>query len=272
MTVAVVTVGLVIAPPERRPLPIETQQVQLAAVLVSAIENSATPEMVASPAGSELISAVPAVAAVAAAEGDEETFWDSPLGTVLLTVNFLLLPLWFLATPITLPLSMVVAAGQVTIDGPLGTLQWVIALGLGFLTGPLGLLAPFVGNSASSAAAEVPDAGRAGSAEDTEPSPDPAPVIAADNGDLTAAPADARRVATGKGRGSRLLERQTGRTPSAAAVVTTTASNAAATEDSSTPPVDEGPESVPVTVAEPALSSAADASNPKSRATSRSRR
>lgn len=61
---------------------------------------------------------------------------------------------------------MIVAASQVTMDGPLGTLQFLIATVLGFITGPISLLAPFMMSSASAAAVEAPATVRSGAIDD----------------------------------------------------------------------------------------------------------
>lgn len=159
---AVVAVGMATEPVERPQFRVDTRQVQLTAAILGAVQNT-TLVASESPAANSPITPAAALAEVptlrdetapavpAAATG--ESFLDTPLGTALIAANFLILPLWFLATPITLPLSMLVAASQVTMDGVFGTLQFLISTSLGFLLGPLGLLAPFVSSSASAAAA-----------------------------------------------------------------------------------------------------------------------
>lgn len=165
--VAVVAVGVVFGPAERPQSRVETHEVQLTATILGAVQNTSLLDE-AAPADSALIAAAADVAAplaettpVLPAAATEDSFFDTPLGTALIAANFLILPLWFLATPVTLPLSMLVAASQVTVDGPLGSFQFLLYTGVGFLLGPLGLLAPIISGSASAAAAAKPASARA---------------------------------------------------------------------------------------------------------------
>ena len=192
------------------------------------------------------------------------------MGTVLLGVNFLLMPLWFLATPFTLPLSMFFAAPQVTMDGPFGTLQFLIATGLGFISGPISLLAPFVQNPASAAAAEAPGTGRSGLAGEapnqTGSAPSAKAAVAED--DFGSAPVRNESESTEKRSRVRLVERQIGAEPRAAATQATGASPV--TEErvagDSRREVNDGEAAVPVTAADPAPSSAVEGPSPTSRA------
>jgi len=275
-TAAVVAVSLVAAPPERRAVPIATHQVQLAAVLVGVMENSTAPDAVTTPAVPVPDVVASPTAAATAAEAEGGTSWDSldsPLAPVVFAVNLLLLPLWFLATPITLPLSILVAARVTTpYESPganLGQLQFLAGAAANFLGGPLVLLSS-LSNSASSAAAEAPTARRAGAA--AEPGPLSAPVSldaadAADEGDPVAGALDARRAATDTPRGSRLAERTAGTTPRASAAVTTTTTRASAAVRTTIPRA-----SAAVSTGSSSDTAVAEVSSPKSRVTSRSRR
>jgi len=273
---AVVAVSLVVAPPERRAVPITTHQVQLAAVLVGAMENSTAPDAVTTPAVPVPDVAASPTAAATAAEAEGGTSWDSPLAPVVFAANLLLLPLWFLATPITLPLSILVAAYTTTPyetpGGNFGQIQFLAGAAANFLGGPLVLLSS-LSNSASSAAAEAPTARRAGAA--AEPGPLSVPVSldaadaadAADESDPATGALDARRAATDKPRGSLLAERKTVTTPRASAAVTTTRIRASAAVRTSIPRA-----SAAVSSGSSSDAAVAEASNPKSRVTSRSRR
>jgi len=254
-------VSLVAAPPERRAVPIATHQVQLAAVLVGVMENSTAPDAVTTPAVPVPDVVASPTAAATAAEAEGGTSWDSldsPLAPVVFAVNLLLLPLWFLATPITLPLSILVAARVTTpYESPganLGQLQFLAGAAANFLGGPLVLLSS-LSNSASSAAAEAPTARRAGAA--AEPGP-LYPVAGA---------MDARRAATDTPRGSRLAERTAGTTPRASAAVTTTTTRASAAVRTTIPRA-----SAAVSTGSSSDTAVAEVSSPKSRVTSRSRR
>lgn len=279
---AVVAVGLVITPLEPRGVPVETRGVQLTAVVLSAVENS-TPSQPA-PADAEplpsaslsVIADQPQAIVPAAAEGEEGSLVDSPLWTALTVVNFLLLPLWFFATPVTLPLSMLVAAGTVTMDGGFGTLQFLVSLGLGFLTGPLGLLSLVVNNPAEPAAA----AGRVGSAQVVSPQTAttdpviPATVAAAPE----TLPADTQPAAANTKLRSRLVERRTAAAPRAAAAAARTEASSGVGStgaDSISAPVDEPPtQTAGLGESGPQLAEAAEAggSRTKSRATAGPRR
>ena len=270
-TAAVVAIGLVAAPPERRAVPITTHQVQLAAVLVGVMEDSTAPDEVTTPLGPGPSVVASPAAATAAAEGEGGTFWDSPLAAVAFAANLLLLPLWFLATPITLPLSMLVAARVITpYESPganLGQLQLLAGTAAIFLSGPLGLFLPPILDPASPAAAEAPTARRAGAAAEPGPLSAPASLDAADEGDPVTGSLDARRAATDKPRGSLLAERKTVTTPRASAAVTTTTTRASAAVRTTIPRA-----SAAVSSGSSSDAAVAEASNPKSRVTSRSRR
>lgn len=287
---AVVAVSLVVAPPERRAVPITTHQVQLAAVLVGAMENSTAPDAVTTPAVPVPDVVASPTAAATAAEAEGGTSWDSldsPLAPVVFAANLLLLPLWFLATPITLPLSILVAAYTTTPyetpGGNFGQIQFLAGAAANFLGGPLVLLSS-LSNSASSAAAEAPTARRAGAA--AEPGPLSVPVSldaadaadAADESDPATGALDALRAATDTPRGGRLAERRTGTTPRASAAVTATTPRASAAVTSTTPRASAAvtstipKASAAVSTGSSSETAGAEASSPKSRVTSRSRR
>lgn len=154
---------------------------------------------------------------------------------------------------------MLVAARVITpYESPganLGQLQWLAGTAAIFLGGPLVLLSS-LSDSASPAAAEAPTARRAAAAAEPGPLPVPVWLDAADEGDPVTGPLDARRAATDKPRGSRPAERKTGTTPRSSAAVTGTIPRASAA----------------VSTRSSTDTAAAEASNPKSRVTSRSRR
>ena len=138
--------GLVIVPGERRDVPVETHQVQLAAAIVGAVANSSTVEL---PQSADAESAwietsnLPVAQAVPmVADTPEDDFWSSPIGRGLMFLNLLALPVWFLLTPVTLPLSMIGAALAVpegysdTVSG----FMFLTATVVGFLTGPMGFI------------------------------------------------------------------------------------------------------------------------------------
>jgi len=237
--VAVITAALVAAPTEHRQLSAEIHQVQLTATVLAAVGNNAPPE---SPSPEDFAESAPesdafvigAQDAVLAAAATEENFLDTPLGTVLALANFVALPLWFLFTPITLPLSMLAGASTVTMDGPFGTLQFLIATGLTFITGPLGLLSTFLNSSASAAAAEVPGAGSSVSADKmpAQAAATAAPAVVAVEDGLVGQSESAERTADSAERNEerssavertrgRLLVRSAGTGSRAAAAVTT---------------------------------------------------
>lgn len=225
----VVTVALVAAPSEHRTLPNEIHQVQLTAMILGAVgdtaaSESAAPEAVVGSAPEPAAFESGAQSAVSAASATEDNFFDTPLGTVLALANLVALPLWFLFTPITLPLSMLAGASTVTMDGPFGTLQFLIATGLAFIGGPLGLLSIFLNSSASAAAAELPGAGRSVSASEVpaQAAATSSPAVAAVEDDLVALPVRTERNSAVERTRGRLLERTVGTSTRAAAAMTTT--------------------------------------------------
>lgn len=163
MTTAL-TMSLVIAPPERSSrLSVESHLIQLQAVTLSSVTNGSAALGAASSTTSpaDLVANGIHANRSAAATADSHTdtsgsIWDTPLGTVLFVVNFLLLPIWFLFTPITLPLSMIAGAAAVSDpDSPLSTLEWLIGTGIAFITGPIGALDLIIRSSSTSPAASV---------------------------------------------------------------------------------------------------------------------
>lgn len=149
--------------------------------------------------GDALLSAIPA-----AAETAEENPFETPLGQVLLALNFLVLPLWFLAAPITLPLSMLAAASRLPdSDSPLNSLLFLAGTGIAFLTGPLGALSillqpdptPAAAVRASSAASST-DTASESEAEITPVAP-PATKGRSDNRQTASAPSPVRGRVTG---------------------------------------------------------------------------
>ena len=219
----IVAAGLVIVPGERRDVPVETHQVQLAAAIVGALANSSTVEL---PQSVDAESAwvgtrnMPVAQAVPmAADTAEDDFWSSPIGMGLTLLNLLALPLWFFAMPVTLPLSMIGAAMAVPKGVPdaLGGFMFLIATAVGFLTGPMGFIhnISLRGTSTDSyPAASHPAAGRPGPAQAI-----PASTVGAIESAVPAqseAPAD-RTVSTGSRDRGRLVSRQVGRTARVAA-------------------------------------------------------
>lgn len=119
------------------------------------------------------LSAIPA-----AADTTEENPFETPLGQVLIALNFLVLPLWFLAAPITLPLSMLAAASQLPdTDSPLNSLLFLAGTGIAFLTGPLGALSILLQPDPTPAAA-VRASAASSMNTDTETNEDVAPDVA----------------------------------------------------------------------------------------------
>ena len=158
-TAAIVALGLVTVPPARYDSAITRSELEIAqlqvvlATQVSALANSAPQPVVASKTSS----------AAAAATTDESlsSFLASPLGTVLgLAYVAVILPIWFLFTPITLPLSMFAGAfaGAALPDtdsssDTLNAFVFLTVTALTFLTGPVGLLSVFAAPNSSPAAA-----------------------------------------------------------------------------------------------------------------------
>lgn len=274
-------VGLTVAPPNGRQVPTETHSVHSAAVLLTAVENGSVlvshvrpadresfPHSAASQVGGQAM--LPAAMAAAEAEEAEESFLDTPLGTLLIAVNFLAMPLWFFATPFTLPLSMFVAASQVTMDGPFGTLQFLIATGLGFISGPISLLMPFLQGSASAAAADAPAAGRSVLADDA-PTPTGAAQsakAAVDEDDLASLSIRNETSSTDQRSRVRLVERQIGTQPRA--VAAQAAGTASVTDGrvavDPSQEVDAGEAMTPATAADPDRSATVEGSSQKAKA------
>lgn len=115
-------------------------------------------EEITEPSTAEAITAQHSVPTAAATT--EDNFLDSPLGSALIAVNVLLLPLWFLAAPITLPLSMFAAVSQIPEDDPIATLKFLVLTAIGFLTGPIGVFDIFTRQTPTPAAAVKPSAAR----------------------------------------------------------------------------------------------------------------
>lgn len=223
----VLTVGLVTVPLSKKDFPTETHQIQLRAAIVSAAANSSSFDFGSSATASS--SVIPTLAATETREPtpvaatEEENFWTSPLGTVLIAVNFLVLPIWFLLTPITLPLSMFAAAAAVPeeVGGSLGSLLFLAATGIGFLTGPLGVLNYFImglessttaGASASSRVERAMPLPASATAEATPPT-----EVAADY--VEAIAIDDQTVSTDPRTSARPGARQIGASPRAAAAI-----------------------------------------------------
>lgn len=271
---AVVTAALVAAPVEHRQLPNEIHQVQLTAAVLGAVGNTAglesvSPGAVAESAPESVAFAIEVQDAIPAAAATEDNFFETPLGTVLALANFVALPLWFLFTPITLPLSMLAGASTVTMDGPFGTLQFLIATGLAFITGPLGLLSIFLNSSTSAAAAEIPGAGRSAPAGEL-PAPaaaTSAPAVAAVEDDLVAPPLGTGKTSAVERTRGRLLERPVGTSALAVAAAATAGPTTvdSSVESVSAQPVEDGPLSS-AGEAEQIASSAPEESSAKSRA------
>lgn len=266
------------APPDVRQLRTETPSAHFAAVLLTAVDNSSVIGVDAPPAGPESLPRPAAsqvggqaiLPAAAEAEEAEDSFFDTPFGTFLMAVNFVAMPLWFFATPFTLPLSMFIAASQVTMDGPFGTLQFLIATGLGFISGPISLLMPFLQGSASAAAAEAPAAGRSGLPDDAPtPTGSAQSTKAAVDEDDLASPSERNETSsTDKRSRFRLVERQTGTEPRAAA--TQAADTAPVTGErvavDPSQEADTGEVMTPATAPYPARSAAVEGSSQKAKA------
>lgn len=273
-TMAVVVVSALIATPTgHRQLRNEVHQVQLSAVVVGAVGNTAPPAVVAESAPVPAAFGLESQEATTVAAATEDNFFDTPLGTALSLANFVALPLWFFFTPITLPLSMLAGASTVTMDGAFGTLQFLIATGLAFIGGPLGLFTVFMNSSASSAssaAAEVPGGGRpvAGDEVPTRSAETAAPAPMA--GDVSAVPAQVnteRTSAVQLTRG-RLADRPVTTSARPAAAVTTPPPAVAETlvDSLAGQPVDEEQQTPSAGDIEQAPSSAPEGPSAKSRA------
>lgn len=157
----VVVVSLVVPPPERghAPLGPSHDQVHSAVMLLSVVgssnESNGIPAGLGSAEIGDLSNQVNEVMRPTARQAAEDDFWASPLGFLLIGANLLVLPVWFLATPITLPLAIFAAASQVPADNPFGVLAFLLNTAVGFLLGPLGVIDVLTRNSASAAAVQA---------------------------------------------------------------------------------------------------------------------
>lgn len=263
VTAIVVAAGLVVVAPEPTRTPTEIHRVQLSAAVLSAAENSSTVEAATATVpttveAQTVIEAQTARAALAAAAEGQPTFWDTPLGTVLIAANFIALPIWFLLTPITLPLSMFAAAGLVPENsGSLGSLLFLAGTGIIFLTGPLGTFDAILRGISARSSASASASGSSATAATVPASAVPDSPVAADV-PAVEQQTDDRSAFTDKRSRARAAARQTGEAPHAAAVV--------APERSAAEAVSAGRD------AELRTSSSADDSNGKSKARAKARR
>lgn len=264
-SVAVLAVGLVPVPPARSDVPIEIHQVQLSAsVLSAAVQNSAfevnpSAGLESSP---DIDTRPQETALVAAAE--DGSILDSPIGPVLALANFVLLPVWFLFTPFTLPLSMLAAAALVPdgVSDSLGGLLLLAGAGIIFLTGPLGVVNAFLKGFASTASVSASASSRADTAEATPVLPSGDTPNAEEPAGSVELTADVNRDDSALKRArDRSAARQIGATPRPAAVTeaaTSSSNDAGAAADGAVEP--------------DATAGAADVPDGKSKARARSHR
>lgn len=132
---------------------IQTHLVQLQAATASAVTNSFALNAASGNASTNGSNSAGYQANPSAAATTDGSFWSTPLGTVLMLADIATLPIWFLFTPITLPVSMLVAASQTDTQSSFSTLQFLILTAVGFLTGPLGLASLLIKPSPTTAAA-----------------------------------------------------------------------------------------------------------------------
>lgn len=275
-----VMAALVAAPTAERQIPNEIHQVQLTAAVLGAVGNTsapqaASPEAVSEPVLQPAALAVGARDAVSAAAEAEDNFLDSPLGIVLSFVNFIALPVWFLFTPITLPLSMLAGASTVTMEGGFGTLQFLIATGVAFLSGPLGALSMLLQSAAPAAAAKAASAGRSGSAEVLSGAAAvtaAAPAVSAAEDDLGAGSVHEQGTSPVKRARGRLAEKPVRMAPRTAAAIPAASAVDTAAVSRSVLSVDEPLAEPSVAEAGQAAASTPEARNAEPRAKSSSRR
>lgn len=218
VTAIVVAAGLVVVAPEPTCTPTEIHRVQLSAAVLSAAEHSSTVEAAAATV-STTAEAPTAVAARQASAAVDTTFWSTPLGTVLIAVNLAVLPIWFLLTPITLPLSMFASAAVVPQNsGSLGSLLFLAGTGIIFLTGPLGALNAIVNGISARSSASATASGR-NSAAATVPASAAIDSSPATDGPAAEQHADSRTILTDTRPRARAAARQAGEAPRAAAAV-----------------------------------------------------
>lgn len=163
---AALVLGLVTAPPEHgNRLSVVSRLIQLPAVNLIAATTSYALDTGSSGASAHTLTADEIQTNRSAAATTDQSFWDTPLGGFLIFADILVLPIWFLFTPITLPLSMLAAAAVTpNTDSPLDGLLWLIATGVAFLTGPIGTLDMFIRGSSTPDAAAARSAASIGTA------------------------------------------------------------------------------------------------------------
>ena len=150
---AALALNLVTPAPVQIGKQIQTHLVQLQAATASAVTNSSALNAASGNASTIGSNSTGYQANPSAAATTDGSFWSTPLGTVLMLADIATLPIWFLFTPITLPLSMLVAASQTDTKSSFSTLQFLILTAFGFLTGPLGLASLLIKPSSTTAAA-----------------------------------------------------------------------------------------------------------------------
>ncbi|GEM_PF-3498541 len=132
---------------------IQTHLVQLQAATASTVTNSAALDAASGSASALGSDSTGYQAKPSAAATTDGSFWSTPIGTALVLADIATLPIWFLFAPITLPVSMLVAASQTDSGSSFSTLQFLILTAIGFLTGPLGVASLLIKPSPTTAAA-----------------------------------------------------------------------------------------------------------------------
>lgn len=153
LTAALATSLLTLPPGRTSRMPVESHLMLLQAATASAITNSSALDAALPTDSPADLSATGIQANSTAAATTDGSFWSSPIGTALLLADIAVLPIWFLFAPITLPVTMLVAASQTDTSSSFSSLQFLMLTAIGFLTGPMGVASLLMNTSSTPAAA-----------------------------------------------------------------------------------------------------------------------
>ena len=216
----VVALGLVVVTPWPGAVPIESHRLQLSSVVLSAAAYSSALDVAPTVPAAAVQSQTQPVAQAAAT--GVAGILDTPLGSVLTLVNLVTLPIWYLFTPITLPLSMVAAAAIVPdgLSDSLSGLLFLMGTGVIFLTGPLGVLNAFTGGFSTTGSASASASRRSGTAATAAATAAPADYSSSDPVAIkpSTAPTIGQDSSSDRRSRVRAAARQSGDAPRAAAV------------------------------------------------------